>query len=317
MIQQPIDMTFSDKKFSMIIYGSPGVGKTTLALSAPEPVIIDFDRGLSRVKAYHRKTAIFCANYEEVLHDIDSPEIASCQTIIIDTGGSFVTYLQDWAMRTNPTVNKQKNGSISLKGFGAVKSEFSRFTSYIKDILNKNVIYVFHSEEKTDKDGNSQQRLMCEGATKNIVWTPCDFGGYVQMIGNRRVICFTPEQEFFAKGCHGIEGQMEIPAVGPMDKNDFLTRLFDLAKKNIETENQAFAPVKAQYEAAVAAGHEIISSITDADTANAAIPKIKVLQHALSSEREFNLAFKARIKELGLFYDKVLGQYTPAPSEAK
>ena len=317
MIQQPIDMTFTDKKFSMIIYGSPGVGKTTLALSAPEPVIIDFDRGLSRVKAYHRKTAIFCANYEEVLHDIESPEIASCQTIIIDTGGSFVTYLQDWAMRTNPTVNKQKNGSISLKGFGAVKSEFSRFTSYIKDILNKNVIYVFHSEEKTDKDGNSQQRLMCEGATKNIVWTPCDFGGYVQMIGNRRVICFTPEQEFFAKGCHGIEGQMEIPAVGPMDKNDFLTRLFDLAKKNIEAENQAFAPVKAQYEAAVAAGQEIISSITDADTANAAIPKIKGLQHALSSEREFNLAFKARIKELGLFYDKVLGQYTPAPSEAK
>ena len=147
-------------------------------------------------------------------------------------------------MRTNPTVNKQKNGSISLKGFGAVKSEFSRFTSYIKDILNKNVIYVFHSEEKTDKDGNTQQRLMCEGATKNIVWTPCDFGGYVQMIGNRRVISFTPEQEFFAKGCHGIEGQMEIPAVGPMDKNDFLARLFDQAKKNIEAENQAFARLR-------------------------------------------------------------------------
>ena len=102
-----------------------------------------------------------------------------------------------------------------------------------------------------------------------------------------------------------------------MDKNDFLTRLFDLAKKHIEAENQAFAPVKAQYETAVAAGHEIIRSITDADTANAAIPKIKGLQHALTSEREFNLAFKSRIKELGLFYDKVLGQYTPAPSEAK
>ena len=62
MIKQPIDMTFSDKKFSMILYGSPGVGKTTLALSAPVPGIIAFDRGMSRVKAQDRKTSIVCAS---------------------------------------------------------------------------------------------------------------------------------------------------------------------------------------------------------------------------------------------------------------
>lgn len=166
MIKKPEEMTFSDKKFSMLLYGAPGVGKTTLALSAPDPIIIDFDRGMSRVKAQHRKTAIFCDNYEEVLTDIKSPEVSDCQTLIIDTGGSFVTFLQDWAMRTNPTVNRQKNGAISLKGFGAVKSEFSRFTSMVKDVMNKNIIYVFHSQEQQDKDGNAQQRLMCEGARK-------------------------------------------------------------------------------------------------------------------------------------------------------
>ncbi len=116
MIKKPEEMTFSDKKFSMLLYGAPGVGKTTLALSAPDPIIIDFDRGMSRVKAQHRKTAIFCDTYEEVLNDIKSPEVSDCQTLIIDTGGSFVTFLQDWAMRTNPTVNRQKNGAISLKG---------------------------------------------------------------------------------------------------------------------------------------------------------------------------------------------------------
>ena len=40
-----------------------------------------------------------------------------------DTGEAFVTYLQDWAMRTNPAQNRQKNGAPSLKGFGAVKEE--------------------------------------------------------------------------------------------------------------------------------------------------------------------------------------------------
>lgn len=63
MIKQPEEMTFSDKTFSMILYGSPGVGKTTLALSAPDPIIIDFDRGISRVKAQHRKPTIVCDTY--------------------------------------------------------------------------------------------------------------------------------------------------------------------------------------------------------------------------------------------------------------
>lgn len=310
MIKKPEEMTFSDKKFSMLLYGAPGVGKTTLALSAPDPIIIDFDRGMSRVKAQHRKTAIFCDTYEEVLNDIKSPEVSDCQTLIIDTGGSFVTFLQDWAMRTNPTVNRQKNGAISLKGFGAVKSEFSRFTSMVKDVMNKNIIYVFHSQEQQDKDGNAQQRLMCEGAAKNIVWTPCDFGGYVQMIGDQRVICFSPEQEFFAKGCHGINGKYTIPNLGDADSNDFLTRIFDKAKANIEAENEAFAPIREQYDKTMIQVQDIIENIVDAETANAAVSSIPALEHVLTSEKEARAMLKAKTDELSLKYTKS-GGYVP------
>ncbi len=310
MIKKPEEMTFSNKKFSMLLYGAPGVGKTTLALSAPDPIIIDFDRGMSRVKAQHRKTAIFCDTYEEVLEDIKSPEVAECQTLIIDTGGSFVTFLQDWAMRTNPAVNRQKNGAISLKGFGAVKSEFSRFTSMVKDVMNKNIIYVFHSQEQQDKDGNAQQRLMCEGAAKNIVWTPCDFGGYVQMIGDQRVVCFSPEQEYFAKGCHGINGKFTVPNLGATDCNDFLTRMFDKAKANIENENEAFAPVREQYDKVMARAQEIIDSVTDAETANKAAESIGALEHALTSKKEAGVLLKAKTDALGLKYTKA-GGYVP------
>lgn len=304
MIKQPSEMTFTGKKFSMILYGSPGVGKTTLALSAPDPILIDFDRGISRVKAQHRKATIVCDTYEDVLKDMASPEVASCQTIIVDTGGSFVSFLQDWAMRTNPAVNKQKNGAISLKGFGAVKSEFNRFTSYVKDVMNKNVIYVFHSQEQTDKDGNAQQRLMCEGAAKNTVWTPCDFGGYVQMIGNDRVVCFSPEQEFFAKGCHGITGRYPVPQLGTTDKNDFLTRMFEQAKANIAAENEAFALQKEQYDTVIAQVKEIIDGVADIESANAAAAQIPTLEHALTSKKEASALLKAKADALGLKYTK-------------
>lgn len=304
MIKKPEEMTFADKRFSMLLYGAPGVGKTTLALSAPDPIIIDFDRGMSRVKAQHRKTAIFCDTYDEVLSDIQSPEVAACQTIIIDTGGSFVTFLQDWAMRSNPAVNKQKNGAISLKGFGAVKTEFSRFTAMIKDVMHKNIIYVFHSQEQQDKDGNAQQRLMCEGAAKNIVWTPCDFGGYVQMIGEQRVVCFSPEQEFFAKGCHGIAGKFTIPNLGEQDANDFLAKLFERAKANIDAENKAFEPIREKYAAAMAKATEIIAGVTDVESANAAVQSIPKLEHALTLLKEASTMLKAKTDSLGLKFTK-------------
>lgn len=309
MIVTPENMSFSDKKFSMILYGSPGIGKTTLALSAPDPVLIDFDRGMSRVRSQHRKPAIFCQTYEDVLKDLGSPEMKQFQTVVVDTGGSFITFLQDWAMRDNPAQNRQKNGAISLKGFGAVKQEFIRFTNYVKDTLNKNLIYVFHSIEQSDKDGNPQQRLMCEGAAKNIVWTPCDFGGYLQMIGNKRVICFTPEQEFFAKGCHGITGHIAVPELGPADANDFITRLFDQAKANIAAEAEEFAPVKEQYDRVMATVHQMVDAVKDIETANRAAKDIPELAHALTSKKEASALLNEKARSLGLTFSKSAGAY--------
>lgn len=309
MIKQPNELDFSGKKFSMILYGTPGIGKSTLALSAPKPILIDFDRGISRVRASHRKATIECDTYEEVLQDIQSPELANYDTVIIDTGGSFITFLQDWAMRTNPAVNKQKNGALSLKGFGEVKAEFKRFTNLVRDRLNKNIIYVFHSEEQKDKDGNPQQRLLCEGATKNIVWQPCDFGGYVQMIGDQRTITFTPTQEFFAKGCYGVEGTYNIPKLGATDNNDFLTKLFAMAKDNIEEESKTVDPQKQKYEEVMATCRDYISHISNIKELNAVKDAISKMEHALTSKKESGAMLNNKAKEIGAVLDKATKQY--------
>ena len=309
MITLPEEMTFTDKNFSMILYGPPGIGKTTLALSAPDPILIDFDHGISRVKAQHRKATMVCKTYEEVLSDVERPEIASFKTFVIDTGGSFVTYLQDWAMRTNPAQNRQKNGALSLKGFGAVKQEFQRFTGYVRDVMRKNIIYVFHSDEQKDKDGNPIQRLLCEGAVRNIVWQPCDFGGYMQMIGTRRVISFTPETEFFAKGCYGIEGQREIPTLRQTDTNDFLTRLFEEARSNIEADNEAFAPVREQYKNTMQSVRDALDAVTDAQTATDAASYVASLTHVLTSQKEARALLKEKTDSIGLKWNKETGKY--------
>lgn len=308
MIIQPNEMNFSNNKFSMIIYGSPGIGKTTLALSAPSPILLDFDRGVDRVSAIHRKPTSLCSTYEEVLKDLDSPEMANFETIVIDTGGSLIALLKDWAMRVKGAVQKN-NEFNSLKGFGYVKSEFQRLTDYIKTTLNKNIIYVFHSEETKDKDGNPQQRLLCEGAAKNLVWQPCDFGGYLQMIGDKRVICFTPEQEFFAKGSHGINGRITIPTLDDKTPNDFISKLFEVAKKNIQADADANKEIHDRYDRVMATVNDIVDAITNAEEATEAADELQKLDHILTSKVEARNLLAKKVEALSLKWDKKTKSY--------
>jgi hypothetical protein len=137
------------------------------------------------------------------------------------------------------------------------------------------------------------------------------------MSGSKRVLSFTPEQEFFAKGCHGINGRWEVPTLGPTDKNDFLTRLFDDARSSIIAETDAFNDIKTVYDAAMAEGRKLVEAVVDVETANASKPLINEIEHALTSKEEIQFLFGTKAKTLGLFYDKVLKKYTLPPEEKK
>lgn len=307
-IVKPENMKFDGKKFNVILYGSPGVGKTTLALSAPTPLLIDCDRGVGRVRADHRCDAIMPERYEDILADLQSPEVRNYQTIVIDTGGSLVSMLQDWAIRQNPKLNAQRNGAISLKGFGAVKTEFLRLTEWLRVTVQKHVVIVFHSAEEK-KDDSVSQRLLCDGAARNLVWTPADFGGYVGYVGSARTVFFTPEETFFAKRCFGIQPRYSIPDLAPGEPNDFLTRLFDEAKANIQADADAFADAKRKYADAIAKGREIVSGVTNPETAATAADTIQKLEHALTSMQEIRALFAQKLAEIGVKWDKTRQAY--------
>lgn len=53
LIKKPNELTVKNA-LSALIYGQPGMGKTTLALSSPQPLLLDFDGGVHRVNAAHR-----------------------------------------------------------------------------------------------------------------------------------------------------------------------------------------------------------------------------------------------------------------------
>lgn len=317
MIQQGYEMDFTHQNFGVILYGAPGIGKTTLALSdganGANTVVIDLEHGIGRTKPIHRMSAtiLTAATYEEIIKDLESPVVAKAENIVIDTCGALVDYLKDWAMRTKQDARTKAGTFNAMRGFGYVKSEIESFTNRIKTVLHKNVIYIFHSDEKADKDGNPVQRLRCEGSFRNTVWTGIDFGCYIQMIGNQRMACFSPEQEYFAKGCHGIEGQIPIPALKPGDRNSFIANLFSQARANMQAEQDELEPQMEAYETAMAMVHEVIANIEDADTATQAAQVIPQMPHALTSKSEASALLREKTASLGLKWSKAANAYVP------
>lgn len=302
MIKTTTEMDFTGRNFTVIVAGAPGLGKTTLALSAPNPLLFDLDNGIARVRAEHRKMTSVCETYEELLSDMKSEEYKNAATIVLDTGGSLVQMMQPWAKTQEPKAARDGRAM-----FGVIKREFDRLTWQIRQD-GKNVVIVFHTTE-VQKGDVTVTRLSCEGGAKDIVWTPADFGGTMFQRGKKRIICFAPTEEAFGKGCFGIHGEYEVPELAPGMPNTFLTDLFEQARKNIADEQEKFSKDKKIYDEAVREGTLCIDSVKCADDATACVARLREITHALTSKAELSGKLQAKVNALKLRWDKQSGKY--------
>lgn len=301
MIRNPNEIQEGQKKIRMLIAGYPGIGKSTLALSAPRPLHIDVDFGIDRIEPRYRKPYIQPKNYDEILSDLVPENLENFDTLVFDTGGKLISLMSMWAIKKDPKYG-MRDGSLSLKGYGFVGKEFVRLMDYCFYELKKNIVIVFHAVEEKDGD-NTRLRIKVEGQTKNNVWEPMDLGGFVEIYGNDRTIGFSNCERYFAKGTRGISGVMKIPALGPASPNDFLTKLFERYNAQAASEVEQNAEQQEAYEKAMALGHQVIGMVKNAETANTAMKPFKEIEHALSSKKELNTAWNDRIRELGLVFN--------------
>ena len=287
------------------LFGRPGTGKTTLALSAPDVLLIDTDEGMARVNPAHRKDASVCKTYEEILADVKAAE-GTYKTIVIDTCGALIEYLKDWAMRTDPKASK-KDGGFSLQGYGTVKTEFVRLSAELRKKFN--VIYLFHESMTKNGDEGVFYELVVEGSTRTLVYQPADLAGHLFIDHGKRYVGFTPTEQYSAKAAYGIKGIIEIPELKDGDPNDFLTRLFDKVRSNLAAETELLNSQREPYTIAMNAGKKIIQFVANPDDVSEAAKKIKELSHALTSEKELKDMLKKRVADLGIVWDKTAKVY--------
>lgn len=297
MIVKPSEMKFEGKKLFIIIAGVPGIGKTTLALSAPKPLLIDLDKGVDRVETRYRTDTDVVSSYEELRSDLEKADLSPYETIVIDTGGKLLEMLKPVVIARDPK-NAQKNGELSLKGYGAVKKMFNEFVTFVKS-LNKHLVMVFHATEVADGE-TTKLRIRMEGKSRDEVWDSVDIGGFLEMRGNKRTIGFSNCERYYAKGTHGIHGVYDIPTLANGNNNTFLTELINNVLNDLTSENKEFT----EYQELMRA---LLPHITNADNAkllNKAYEEVKKAEHKLTSKDELWNALNERAKALGLVYDK-------------
>jgi len=313
MIRNPNEIQTQEKRIRILIAGYPGIGKSTLGLSAPRPLHIDVDFGIDRIEPRYRKPYIQPASYDEILTDLVPENLGDFDSLVFDTGGKLISLISLWAIQKDPKYG-QKDGSLSLKGYGFVGKEFVRLMDYCFYTLKKNIVIIFHATEEKDGD-NTRLRIKVEGQTKNNVWEPMDLGGFVEMQGRDRTIGFSNCEKYFAKGTRGISGTYKIPALTETSANDFLTELFNEYNKLSEYEIKQNDEMQKKYEVAMQAGEKAIKAIKDTKSANKALETLKNIDHALTSKKELSVKLSEAVSKLNLTYSKEKGVYEETPKE--
>lgn len=290
----------------IMIYGQAGMGKSTLALSAPKPLLLDFDNGVKRVNMAHLDGVdiVQITSWQDV-QQVLQENLSDYQTIVVDTIGKMMDFIITYKCGTRQP---------QIKDWGGINAEFSWLTRTLSS-LNKNVVFVAHRDTRKEGDDTVFIPALREKSYNSIV-TELDLLGYLEMRNEngiqKRTITFDPTSRNDGKNTCNLPGIMFVPNIldkdsNPTVKNDFITTqvispyLGMLQKKK---------EMQEKYEKLIAEIKDSIErEVTDAKSANEFASKIKDFKHVGSSLEMTRNIFLAKVKALGLVYDKETKTY--------
>lgn len=257
------------------IYGSCGIGKTTLALSAPKPLLLDTDNGVHRVQYQYRCDCVQVKSYQDIL-DVLEEDLSDYETIVIDTLGELVNFMLKYFAEKDKSLIT-RGGTYNIKIWGFIKQEFQNLKMKLQE-LNKHLIFVSHVKE--DKDGETKvYRMDVAGSTPEAVTKILDFLGFCEMLGKTRSISFSPSARFYAKNSIELNDYLEILPLKTGDKNDFLTR--EVIEPTIAKRHQESEEIKANDEK-LQEGRYLIEQATDP---NAVLTALKEMDLSIYNKK--------------------------------
>jgi hypothetical protein len=309
LIKKPFELSVQPT-IKALIYGQPGLGKTTLSLSSPNPLLLDFDSGVHRINAAHQCDTLQVESYQNFL-DVLKEDLSTYKTLVIDTAGKMLDYMGAWLIANEPKLGK-KDGSLSLQGYGARKSEFVRVLKQIA-IMGKHLVFVAH--EKEEKDGDQKiVRPEIGGSSAGDLIKELDLVGYMEAVGKKRTISFDPCEKFYGKNTCNLPSVIEIPilindAGEPIKANTQLTEIFAAYADHLEKRKV----IASDYAELINVIDAKVMAVIDADTANEVSAWASKFDGWIwDAKLQAGMKLNASAKELGLTFNKITKSYERA-----
>lgn len=292
LLTKPEDLV-QNLKFKGLIYGQPGIGKSTLALSAPNPVVIDADNGMNRVAPHLRVPSLQVSSYAQILELLESDELNAFETIVFDTIGAVLEIMEPHLIKMNPK-NAKSNGTLSLQGYGERKRTFNALVRTTNQ-KGKNILFVAH--EKEEKDGeNKIIRPDIPGSSGADIIKILDFVGYMEAKGEKRTISFYPTERYYAKNSLQLDDVIMVPDT--KGGNVFISeKIVKMTKDRLEQQ----AELREKYNNILKNGQE---TITANKNPNNAMEALKDLEVVWDSKLRLWNCLNEYAKENGWTYDK-------------
>ena len=312
LIKKPNELDIK-VRLKMLIFGTPGIGKTTLALSASKPLLISFDKGGEQRVCYQFLTdTVQVQDYTNILQVLNNEDLSNYDTLIIDTGGKMMDSMANYIISRYPNMARA-NGSLTLQGYGQRKQEFGALMKLIES-KDKDVIFVCH--QKTVQDGDNIRYVpLFGGSNYDDLATELDLIGYMEAQGRKRTITFDPTSHADGKNTCNMPPLMEIPCIvdeygNPTGKNDFIQSKVVKAYRDRllerSTEGQSYKSLMAKID------EDIASIATPEDADFFFKEKVKEYNHIGNSNAIMRSKFAAKVTELGFTYNKELNSYEKA-----
>ena len=301
LIRKPNEIVLQPK-IKMLIYGQAGTGKSTLALSAPRPLMLDCDGGIHRVNFNHHSDGTVQVKSYSMVLDVLNEDLSSFESIIIDTGGKLLDYMSEYIIERDSKMGK-RNGTLTLQGYGERKQEFSAFCKRIT-MLGKHLVFVAHRE--TQKEGDNFRYVpLFGGSSYDALVTELDLVLYLEAAGKQRILTADPSDRNDGKNTCNLPSRITLPSVIDKDGNG-LTNTFlqtGVITPYIARLQQALEHRK-KYDSLMTDIKEQISLVTDDVSINDLIKRLASFEHVGSSKEAAFALLNAKARELNLVYNK-------------
>jgi hypothetical protein len=293
IIKKPHEIS-APTSVKILIYGQPGIGKTTLALSAPSPLLLDFDGGVHRVRQQDVKDTVQVRSWEDI-RKLMSEDLSGYQTLVIDTAGKMLDFMSQDIISGDPKMGR-KDGQLALQGYGVRKGMFQRFV-FDCGQMGKHLVFVAHDKEEKDGD-NKIVRPEIGGSSSGDLIKELDLVGYMEASGKVRTISFDPCEKFYGKNTCGLDPLIKLGDLS--GKNDFLTMVTD--RFAAETVSRGVQSKK--YTDLMEAIRKESEGVADADGANTFVDWAKGIEPIWDAQIQAAHMIRDRAKALGLTLDK-------------